>query len=297
MTAKFAAAVLVLALVLVFVVGVMSADVTAKSSAAYSAAIARQEAARAAELEARALEAQTRAAAALEAQAAIVNFWRWTFTGAGAGLLILFIGAAVIALRWLNLRSQLVYSANGQTPLVMRHIDGRFVIMDAARSLTGVTTAAELPPPTEAAQIQIATQAQATAALVAIASKASGDDVVKRVSKASETLPVPSFGGAGEGPRFVYVKNGASGTTEAQRDLSDLREFIQGAAIRGLSRRAWMGYSFASGHNGTRARYEALIEQCAKAGVIRPEGTSHVLAVSEAEALGAFGIGAADADG
>lgn len=296
MNQKFAAAVLVLVLALVFVLG-LTANSALQSSPETRAAIARQERAKAAKLESEAAAARTLANAAAEAQSSIVYAFRWGAVGVGGGLLILFVGGAWWAVHWLRVRAMLLTPRNGQLPLVATRIEGQWVILDTARSLSGVTAYTPLAAPTEAAQIQIATQAQATAALVAIASKANGEDVVKRIGKAADVLPVPSFGGAGDGPRFVYVKNGAHGTTEAQRDLQDLREFLQGAAIRGLARRAWMGHNFSSGHAGTRARYEALIDRCLKAGVIRPEGQSHVLAVSESEALDAFGIGAADIDG
>ena len=214
MNQKFSAAVLLLALALVFVLG-LTANSALQSSPEARAAIARQEQARAAELEANAERAQVLADAAREAQSAIVYFWMWAFTGAGAGALILFIGGAVVGVRWLNLRASIVYPANGQAPLVMRHIDGRFVIMDAARSLSGITTAAQIGPPTEAAQLQLATQAQAAAVMTAVASKASGEDVAKRISRAAEVLPVPSFANGQDNLRMVYVKSGAHGVSEA----------------------------------------------------------------------------------
>lgn len=283
-------------LALMFGLGALVSQAWVKLAPEVQAAIARQERARAAQLEAQAAEAQTRAEAAQKAQSAIVYFWQWTYTGLGAGLLILFIGAAVVGVHWLNLRAQLVYSQHGQAPLVMRSINGQFVIMDAARSLTGITTAAELPPPTEQAQIQIATQAQATAALVAIAGKTAGDDVSKRMTDAAKVLPMPTFAAeqSGDNVRMVYVKLG-NGSSEAQRDLQDLREFITGASVRGLARRAWMGHHFASGHDCTRARYDALIMQCQKANVIANAGNGWALTVAEAEALDAFGVGDKDA--
>ena len=293
MNSRFSFGLLALAFVLVFIIG-LTANSALQSSPETRAAIARQENARAAKLEAEAAEAQTRAEAAQKAQSAIVYFWQWTYTGLGAGLLILFIGAAVVGVRWLNLRAQLVYSANGQAPLVMRSINGEFVILDPARSLSGVTAFTELAAPSEAAQLQLASQAQAAAVMISIARN--GEDIAKRISKAADVLPVPSFGGASGdgGPRFVYVKNGANGISEAQRDLQDVREFLTGAAIRGLSRRAWMGHNFSSGHNGTRARYDALIQSCQRANIITNDGNGWKLAVPEAEALDAFGVGHKD---
>lgn len=292
MNTKFSAAMLGLTLALVFVLG-LTANSALQSSPEARAAIARQERARAAQLEAQAAQAQTFANAAAEAQSSIVYAFRWGAVGVGIGLLILFVGGAWWAVHWLRVRAMTLSPRNGLMPLVVTRVDGQWIVLDTARSLSGVTSFTELAAPSEAAQLQLASQAQAAAVMTSIARN--GEDIAKRISKAADVLPVPSFGGAGEaGPRFVYVKNGAAGVTEAQRDLQDLKEFLQGASVRGLSRRAWMGHHFGSGHDCTRSRYDDLIHKCQKANVITNDSNGWALAVSESEALDAFGVGQKD---
>lgn len=305
MTGKIAGGVLAVMIVAVLLVGALGNGALVRSIPVVSQAIARQEQARAraleaaaAEAEARAAEAQTRAAAAREAQSSIVYFWRWSFVGVGGAVFIVLIGGALVLVGWMRHRSKLIYpNRAGHWPLIVHTLrGGEILLTDPMRALGPVTVIrAGDETASESTRLQIATQAQASAVMLGIASRANGDDVAKRVSKASEALPAPTFasGGAPGGLRMVYVKQG-NGTSEAQRDLQDLREFIQGAGVRGLARRAWMGQHFSSGHECTRARYDELIQHCEKAGVIKHEGQTWMLSVSESEALDAFGIGAKD---
>lgn len=108
-------------------------------------------------------------------------------------------------------------------------------------------------------------------------------------------LPVTNF--AKEQPatkNFVYVHGG--GTQKVDRDLQDVREFLERGAVAGFARADWVGrnITFKSGHTCTRTRYEQLRDVCLRANVLTEEGNTVALACPLAEALDCFSDGESD---
>jgi hypothetical protein len=303
---------IVFAVVAAVVIGWGVSEVRLRNAPPVVAAVAAQERAKADKLQAeadvarsRADVAHTDAEIARQSVSAAVALRGWMYLGGGVALAVLFIGSAFAVVAFLNVRARVLYpNAAGQFPiLIERRFSGQLVALDLSRSLGPLSViehdgrAAFALPGSEAVALQLATQAQAAGVLVGIASKAAGEDVVSQVGKVAGSLPAPSFASpAGDNLRLVYVKQAGGANSEAARDLADVREFIKGASVRGLSRRSWVGHTFASGHDCTRSRYDGLVEKVVRAGVIERDGQSWRLAVSEREALDAFGVGEQDVE-
>ena len=315
---KITGSLIVFAIVAALLLGLNLSGVVERQSAEVLAAIAKQEQAKADKLQAEAdITRQSAEQARIETEAKrqalpeIAASLRWYALSGGIAFAVLAVGLAWSAVVFAMMRAQTIYPDRaGQWPiLVSRKWDGSLLIADTSRSLSPVLridragNVTALIESGELSALQLATQAQASGAMVAIArgGQQPADAIVESVSRAAERIPAPTFANAKDGPgenlRLVYVKQPGEANTEAGRDLADLREFITGAKTRGLARRAWMGVRFASGHECTRTRYDDLIRKCERAGVICREGQSWRLAVSEAEALDAFGIGDKDIGG
>jgi hypothetical protein len=312
---KLIGGLVVFAIVAALLLGVNLARLAAQQSPDVRAALAEQEQAKAAQLRAEAdytrqLAEQARLETEAKRQAlpAVAAAKRWYALGGAIAFAVLVVGLAWAVVTYARTRAQCVYpDMRGQWPiLIERRWDGVLLIADTSRNLSPVMqidregNVTALIEPAEVSALQLATQAQASGAMVAIArgSEQSAGDVIESVSRAAKALPAPTFANAGgDGLRFVYVKQAGEANTEAARDLADVREFITGAKVRGLARRAWLGVRFASGHECTRTRYDELIRTCERAGVLCRDGQSWKLAVSEAEALDAFGVGEKDISG
>jgi len=313
---KITGSLIVFAIVAALLLGLNLSGVVERQSADVLAAIAKQEQAKADKLQAEAdITRQSAEQARLETEAkrqALPEFaasLRWYALSGGIAFAVLAVGLAWAAVTFAQTRAQCVYPDRaGQWPiLVSRKWDGSLLIADTSRSLSPVLridrqgNVTALIETSELSGLQLATQAQASGAMVAIArgGQQPADAIVESVSRAAERIPAPTFANSGDARsvRFVYVKQAGAANTEAGRDLSDLREFISGAKVRGLARRTWLGLRFASGHECTRTRYDDLIRKLERASVICREGQSWRLAVSEAEALDAFGIGDKDISG
>lgn len=299
------------------------ADTVARSDSV-SAAVADSQAAQAAQAQA---EAQR---AALELEQARLDMQAWP-EGAGwrarAGA-VLWVGGALAAVIFLNglavagglwawRRAAVIYpDVKGQFPLLTeRQKDGSLAIVDTNRMVGPVAIVCQdgtviSPVQNEAVQLEVTRQAQAAGLLRGVMQPGLLEQAKKQVEKiaASASLPVPTFGdgvvfakevaaaptGAnGDRLRFVYVQKG-EGVSEAARDLADLREFIELTSVKGLSRRMWLQHHFNSGHDCTRARFDALIEKLRKANVIIPSGQSWKMNVSVSSALAAFGLSDTD---
>jgi hypothetical protein len=308
---KLISGLVIFAVVAALLLGLNLSGVVERLSSEVLAAIAEQERAKADKLRADAeLAQQSAEQARIETEAKqqalpeIAASKRWYALGGGIAFAVLAVGLAWAAVTYAQTRAQCVYPDRaGQWPiLITRRWDGAVLIADTSRSLSPVLridwqgNVTALIETSELSALQLATQAQASGAMVAIArgGQQPAEGIIESVSRAAERIPAPTFANSGEGMRFVYVKQAGAANTQAGRDLSDLREFITGAKTRGLSRRAWLGVRFASGHDCTRTRYDDLIRKLERAGVICREGQSWRLAVSEAEALDAFGIGDKD---
>lgn len=313
---KIIGGLIMFAIVAALLIGLNLSRLADRQAPDIRAAIAKQEQAKADELQAEAdIMRQSAEQARLDTEAKrqalpeLTASVRWYALGGAIAFAVLAVGLAWAAVTYARTRAQCVYpDARGQWPILIdRRWDGVLLIADTSRNLSPVMqidrvgNVAALIEPTELSALQLATQAQASGAMVAIArgGNQSAGKVIETVTQAAKQLPAPTFANAngGDGLRFVYVKQAAAANTEAGRDLADLREFITGAKVRGLVRRAWLGLRFASGHECTRTRYDELIRQCERAGVICREGQSWKLAVSEAEALDAFGVGDKDIPG
>jgi len=316
---KITGSLIVFAIVAALLLGLNLSGVVERQSADVLAAIAEQERAKAKQEEARADKLQAEAditrqsaeQARIETEAKrqalpeIAASRRWYALSGGVAFALLAVGLAWAVVTFAMLRAQTLYPDRaGQWPiLVSRKWDGSLIIADTSRSLSPVLrvdragNVTALIESSELSGLQLATQAQASGAMVAIArgGQQPADAIVESVSRAAERIPAPTFARSGEGLRFMYVKQPVEANIEAGRDLAELRELIAGAKVRGLSRRAWLGMRFASGHECTRTRYDDLIRKCERAGVLCREGQSWRLAVSEAEALDVFGVG--DKDG
>lgn len=306
-------------------VGLMLGARSALEAPAVVGAIAEQELARADELRAQAAaswasaeKARSDAAAWVASEPERAYALRVISYGVGWGFAIaaavVLVGLALAAVRWAHWRAVALYpNAAGAWPvLVERQADKALAVLDVGRLVGPVAILCQdgrvLAPglASEPAQVQITSQTQAAGVMgAALRSNGQGlrDDVRERVGaglrSTVETLApasAPTFASERapmSSTRFVYVK-APRGNSERERDLADLREFIQAAAVRGLGRRSWMGYKFRSGHECTRGRFDALIERLKGAGVLIAEGQSWSLAVSESEALDAFGLGERD---
>jgi len=238
----------------------------------------------------------------------------WAVSGA---LVVGLVGAALALVRFLNVRAMVMYpNAAGAWPLLVeRQADKALAVLDTGRlvgpvAIIGPDKQVSAPGlASEPAQVQVTSQAQAAGVMgAALRSGRPGADLaedlrervgagLRSTAEALTPAGAPTFASAGSpmsSTRFVYVKT-PRGNSEHERDLADLREFILAAGVRGLGRRAWMGYKFRSGHECTRSRYDALTEKLKAAGVVVAAGQSWRLAVSEAEALDAFGLGERDA--
>lgn len=102
--------------------------------------------------------------------------------------------------------------------------------------------------------------------------------------------PAPKIAAPGsEKLHVVYVQG--QGVSEADRDLMDLREMVERGALSGFARANWLGHKFASGHDGTRERYDWLIDTLSQAQVIAPAGRSWRLAVDVSQAIDALNLG------
>ncbi len=279
------------------------------------AALAEQELARAETLRAQAAEAWAQARQA-ESDAAV---WRST-ESARSSALVVFVGAvalaaaglvaglAVAGVRAANVRAVALWpNARGAWPVLLERQGGGLAVLDVGRMVSPLVImgpgGVQSPSlASEPAQVQITSQAQAAGVMTSLAAQSPGaglrDAARERLSagvaRAGEVLQAPAFAsdepGGRQAVRFVYVKT-PKGNAQAERELADLREFIEGAGLRGMARRAWLGYKFRSGHELTRARYDALIGRLKGAGVVVADGQSWRLAVSQAEALDAFNLG------
>lgn len=238
--------------------------------------------------------------------------------GIAVSLVIGLIGAALALVRFLNVRAVVMYpNERGAWPLLVeRQADKALAVLDTGRLVGPVAIIGQDKQVTapglasEPAQVQVTSQAQAAGVMgAALRAGKQGADLAEgmrervgaglRQTAEALTPPASAPAFASErapmsSTRFVYVKT-PRGNSEQERDLADLREFIEGAAVRGLGRRSWMGYKFRSGHECTRARYDALTARLKSAGVLIAAGQSWRLAVSQAEALDAFGLGDLDA--
>lgn len=302
-----------LGLVMALLLGVLLAAVAVGTSPEVINARAQTELARAKQEQAKAMAEQAKAQQELYraeglrlAIPSIEAGYRVAYFGGGLALMVFTVGGAWAVVVWLNMRAMVVYpNGAGHYPLlVSRSWDGSTRIVDTSRGFGAVTVISadnvvSLPVGgSEQAQLQISTQAQAAAALVGIASRSNTApaEVVKRTAAAASGLPAPQFNAtaSGDNLRLVYVKKPGAANTEAARDLQDLKEFIEGLPMRGAARRGWMGYTFRSGHECTRARYDDLMTKLKAAGVLVEDGTSYRLGVEVSEALDAFGVGERD---
>ena len=262
------------------------------------AALAEQEQARAETLRAEAARAWAETRATLAAAPGVIAGKEILAVGLNLAFVILAVGTAVAFVIWATVHAGVVYpNAQGQYPIVMeRRANGEVWVHDTARALQASTylmPGGVYAPAvgSEEAALQLATQAQASSVMIGIAGKAQAEQVVERVNRAGASLPAPSFGQNGGGPRFVYVKDRAAQQQTAQIFMADLRELIeQGWGARSLHRAMWIGYRFHSGNKCSRPYYDRLMEKLSKAACARAEGEGWTPAVPLADALQAFGL-------
>lgn len=317
---KLAAVVVVALVAFTLALGLVLGVRSALEAPAVVGALAEQEQARADALRAQAAQAWAAAAraesdarswvASEDARALSLELAAY---GLALALVVLTVGLALVAVGWAQRRAAVLYpNERGAWPvLIERRRNGALVVLDAGR-LVGPALVIRadngMSAPmlaSEPAQVAISSGALA-AATVGAAAVASGQreqlaGLVGQLAEGLRPVPVPGLqlapGFASDkpttAPRFVYVKQ-PRGNTQAERELADLREFILGAEVRGLSRRAWLGYKFKSGHECTRSRFDDLVSKLKRSGVVVAEGQGVRLVVPVAEALDAFGLGELD---
>lgn len=317
---KLAAVVVVALVAFTLALGLVLGVRSALEAPAVVGALAEQEQARADALRAQAAQAWAAAAraesdarswvASEDARALSLELAAY---GLALALVVLTVGLALVAVGWAQRRAAVLYpNERGAWPvLIERRRNGALVVLDAGR-LVGPALVIRadngMSAPmlaSEPAQVAISSGALA-AATVGAAAVASGqrEQLAGLVGQLAEGLRphggtpglqlAPGFASdKGQAPRFVYVKQ-PRGNTQAERELADLREFILGAEVRGLSRRAWLGYKFKSGHECTRSRFDDLVSKLKRSGVVVAEGQGVRLVVPVAEALDAFGLGELD---
>jgi hypothetical protein len=88
---------------------------------------------------------------------------------------------------------------------------------------------------------------------------------------------------------LVYIQG--QSVSEADRDLVDLREFVERGALEGFTRQLWLGHKYQSGHDGTRERYDHLVDVCTQAGVLEAAGRTWRMAVPVDQAVDALNLG------
>lgn len=316
---KLTAGLVVFSILAALVIGAGAVFVRGYSAPEVTAGLAAQEQAKADELRAQAAAAWARAERErLDAQAtakalAEITAGKQTFAilagyGAGFAVLVLLVGLALAVVTFATTRARLVYpNGQGFAPiLVERQLGGGLRVVDlgprglwSVAQIDGAGVVSLTHAGREESAVALAGAEIQRAAVVGAVASAAGRqapaDVRPMIEQARQVAPVfANTTGAPAAPRFVYVKAPGAQYTEENRTLSDVREFVEGAELRGLGRRAWLGYRFRSGHECTRARYDELIDMLKRAGVITPAGQSWRLAVPAAEALGAFGVGRLD---
>jgi hypothetical protein len=239
--------------------------------------------------------------------------------GGAVAVVVLLNGLAAAGGLWAWRKASVIYpDSKGQYPLITeRQRDGALAVIDTSRMVGPVAIVCQdgdvcSPVQNETLQLEVTRQAQAASLLRGVMQTSALEQAKKQVEKiaASAALPVPTFGDGvvfakevaaapravnGDKLRFVYVQKG-EGVTEAARDLADLREFIELTPVKGLARRMWLQHHFNSGHDCTRARFDALIDKLRKANVIIQAGQSWKMNVSVESALAAFGLSNTDLD-
>jgi len=105
--------------------------------------------------------------------------------------------------------------------------------------------------------------------------------------EAATGLDIDQDGEVGEPePRFIYVRNGKQPIAREQRQLDDLRAFVEGCYTRGVSRRAWTGCQLpGTGHTVTRGTWQRYTDAMLKAGVLEETPTGRELTCDLDEAL------------
>jgi hypothetical protein len=230
-------------------------------------------------------------------RAQVVN-WIWfgvLVLIALAGLWMLISLVDVLARRW----SVAHYGPN-RNPLVV--LPGGVVY----NPLTGITSGEELPEELKAqlaimGQQVLALQAQHSPHAPARPEPAKSIEwhagpigaktvTVPAVSVEKPVLPRAEPAKQVEAPErnhLIFVQGQTQ--SEGDRDLCDMREFVERGALVGFARSVWLGHKYESGHDGTRERYERLIDICTQAQVLEASGKTNRLAVPVDQALAALG--------
>lgn len=91
---------------------------------------------------------------------------------------------------------------------------------------------------------------------------------------------------------MVFIE-GASMAPE-EKKLFDLRELVEGAEVRGLTRARWEGYRFATGRECTQGYHKELMDILVAAQVVAAKGKTHVMRVNTDQAIEALGLQAYD---
>lgn len=273
------------------------------------AAQAQQERAKAAQMEQAALQAALDTQARTAALDATVTSIRMAALGGALAFTLVAVGAAGAAALWLITRARVAASVlypnrDGHYPLIMQNLGGGAVrVLDTSRALGPLITAfadgdASMPlSGSEETHAGLATSALQAAVMLGVSRNAKTDfEVPARAAKALNDMPKPIFasGGTSESTRLVYVNDKRRNVlSEREKEMRELREFIETGARLGYGREAWMQYRFASTGRTCSKSYwrNRLVGACLSANVLseKPSG-GYELACTVEEALAAFGF-------
>jgi hypothetical protein len=118
--------------------------------------------------------------------------------------------------------------------------------------------------------------------------------VVEKVP--ATALPQPIAPKQVEAPKdkmhLMFVE-GANMSKEEKR-LFDLRELVEGAEVRGLTRAKWEGYRFSTGNECTQGYHAELMEVLKAANVVATKGKTYLMRVNTAQAIESMGLQAYD---
>lgn len=116
--------------------------------------------------------------------------------------------------------------------------------------------------------------------------------VEKALAPAVPQVDPPKLEPGKDKMHLVFVEG--SNMTQDEKKLFDLREMVEGAEVRGLTRAKWEGHKFATGNECTQGYHRELVEVLVAAQVVTEKGKTQIMRVSTDKAIEALGLQAYD---